>query len=355
LILALKIRKKLQEQIDFDVSVFTEKQLERIKEIDRWLMLKDIYLYNEILSLQKNWFALIGSRNNRLDWLWKGLSLALMAASQVALISFTSLFFSNNKILAGVLLLFQFGLGKFVVDNLGDKHQYFFQKLVYYLKVPQEWEWEIIMVISFLIFGLSLGVNVYIPEAYSNYLNQQGEVLIEERKYYEAQELFESSNSVFPSNPQTLHYLGFLADLFQEKDKAEKYYRKSINNIHSLNNLAKIHIESGKYNEAVQFLLSGIAVAKDNRTKYYLYKNLGEARIGQGVFDEAIANLNKAISLEPRPEAFCLLGDAYERQGDFVTELGFRQECFKKTQKKPELDSYRIKSLRRINEIKSGN
>lgn len=355
MILALKIRKKLQEQIDSDVSVFTEKQLERIKEIDRWLMLKDIYLYNEILSLQKNWFALIGSRNNRLDWLWKGLSLALMAASQVALISFTSLFFSNNKILAGVLLLCQFGLGKFVVDNVEEKHQYVFQKLVYYFKVPQEWEWEIIMVISFLIFCLSFGVNVYVPEAYSNYLNQQGEALIKERKYYEAQELFESANSIFPNNPQTLHYLGFLADLFQEKDKAEKYYRKSISNIYSLNNLARMYIKSGKYNEAVQLLLSGITVAEDNRTKYYLYKNLGEARIGQGVFDEAIANLNKAISLEPRPEAFCLLGDVYEKQGDFVTELGFRQECFRKVQKKPELDSYRIKSLRRINEIKSGS
>lgn len=327
----------------------------KIKKIDKWLMLKNIYFYNEISQLQGKWFALVNSKNNEFDWLWRGLSLAFMAASQVILISFTSLFFSNNKILAGVLLLCQFGLGKFVVDNLGDKHQYFFQKLVYYLKVPQEWEWEIIMVISFLIFGLSLGVNVYIPEAYSNYLNQQGEALIKERKYYEAQELFESANSIFPNNPQTLHYLGFLADLFQEKDKAEKYYRKSISNIYSLNNLARMYIKSGKYNEAVQLLLNGITVAEDNRTKYYLYKNLGEARIGQGVFDEAIANLNKAISFEPRPEAFCLLGDVYEKQGDFVTELGFRQECFKKTQKKPELDSYRIKSLRRINEIKFDN
>ncbi len=153
--------------------------------------------------------------------------------------------------------------------------------------------------------------------------------------YCEALSLYYKILADDMNNSVNYYNVGLLYDTFREFELAVSYYKKSIridgSNIRSMNNLARIYIDEIKdYNIAQTYLDRAIEIAPQDAEAYNLYGNISllkndysialeyfkkaifldpnyfknyydiaVAYYATGNTEEAIANVNKSIELNP--------------------------------------------------------
>lgn len=144
-----------------------------------------------------------------------------------------------------------------------------------------------------------------------------------------ARQAFERAIRLDPDVPQP-HFN--LASAFEETldyDAALAEYQRAIKLDERIypayNNLARVYIlRRGDHASALQLLDDALRLApKDDDVQYSLYKNHGWANLGLKYFQEAQADLERAISLQPSgaAAAHCLLAQLLDvRQGEAMPE-----------------------------------
>ncbi len=125
--------------------------------------------------------------------------------------------------------------------------------------------------------------------------------------YLEAIKIGEQKKLSYVKN--LYHSIGVMFHTTDEYEKAEKYYLKALESAKKLNdrellskcliNLGSIHSSNQKYNEAEKFYLESLQYDTSTETKRSTYSNLGNLKIRENKFDEAIVYLEKAIKLNP--------------------------------------------------------
>lgn len=124
--------------------------------------------------------------------------------------------------------------------------------------------------------------------------------------------------------------LGNLYEDLQLPDQARPQYQLAIQggNPVAINNLARLNILKKDYSAAVSLLLKALETdqkhAFDIKTKHAVLKNLGWARLKQGNYPDAEAQLGEAIALETKnqfnrdeiADTHCLLAQVLEAQKD---------------------------------------
>lgn len=105
------------------------------------------------------------------------------------------------------------------------------------------------------------------------------------------------------------HSIGVMFHTTDEYEKAEKYYQKSLESARKtkdtglqakcLINLGSINSSNKKYNEAEKLYLESLQYDASSETKRSTYSNLGNLKIREKKFEEAIVYLEKAIEANP--------------------------------------------------------
>lgn len=120
-------------------------------------------------------------------------------------------------------------------------------------------------------------------------------------------------------NSAAAHYnLGVIYEDLRDFEGARAEYRQAILGgiAAAYNILGHLFILEQDYPGAVDLLLQGLKLASTKQEKYALYKNLGWARLEQGRYAEAEANLLEAVALESKQgAAHCLLAKIWENLG----------------------------------------
>jgi tetratricopeptide (TPR) repeat protein len=146
-------------------------------------------------------------------------------------------------------------------------------------------------------------------------LYDQGEALMQEKKYAEAAALFEQALPLAQGNNIPV-VVGRLADSYEKTrqyDKAVEYYHKAIeasptdSDLH--NNLGNALAEMGKGAEALQEFQKAAELNPGKAARYYF--NLGAVTYNVGKMDEAADAFKKATEIDPAyADAYLWLGQA---------------------------------------------
>ncbi|MEG4031200.1 MULTISPECIES: protein kinase domain-containing protein [unclassified Microcoleus] len=157
-----------------------------------------------------------------------------------------------------------------------------------------------------------------------------------ENKRLETAELYYKIALVFRPNDETVNYnLGVLYEDKNEYNKARAAYQLAVNAgfNKALNNLARLEILDRQYANALPLLEKALPLAKDDKIKYAVYKNLGWAQLELGRYEEANNNLKKAINISSdRSVAYCLEAVLLERQGNKHKSLSYWEKCYNNLQ-----------------------
>ncbi|NEQ65416.1 MAG: tetratricopeptide repeat protein [Symploca sp. SIO2D2] len=275
---------------------------------------------------------------DRLDPLWKLLTLASWAFNLSLLADLAKRFFSGGigfigaaaVTLPGLIALFQ------VSSELTKVGQENFDNLLARFKVPSQWRQEAKLGVTLAVSLLIAGIWLALP-AFSNYFAARGLKNFEVGKLGSAEQDLQQAISLNADNAQAHLYLGVIYEEYQEIDKAQKQYRIAAGDLPAAyNNLARLYIKSKKYAEAANLANRGLKYAeeKDVDERYNLFKNQGWARLKQKRYPEAEVLLEAAISIAEAPEmrkevpnpgsAHCLLAQTLEQQkeGTALEEWG---------------------------------
>jgi tetratricopeptide (TPR) repeat protein len=135
-----------------------------------------------------------------------------------------------------------------------------------------------------------------------------------------------------PNFAETHYNLGSLYEDLRDFDRARSEYRLAMLGglTAAYNNLARLYILEKDYAAAVDLLLKGLKLAEHDAEKYALRKNLGWARLGQGRYAEAKAELLTAIDLDRKQASgYGLLAQALEGLGEKVEALVAWENCLR--------------------------
>lgn len=166
------------------------------------------------------------------------------------------------------------------------------------------------------------------PEIY----NDRGLVHYLAERLPQAVSDFTKALELDPDFAETHYNLGSLYEDLRDFDRARSEYRLAMLGglTAAYNNLARLYILEKDYAAAVDLLLKGLKVAEYKAEKYALRKNLGWARLGQGRYAEAKAELLTAIDLDRKQaSAYGLLAQALEGLGEEVESLVAWENCLR--------------------------
>jgi len=158
---------------------------------------------------------------------------------------------------------------------------------------------------------------IRVDQNHSATLNLLGLVLLDNKDYDEARDLFEKAAALAPNVPD---YYNNLGSLHQEQDQfylAESYFRRAvqINHTHPeiLGNLGYSLQAQQKHNAAIECYRDALCYSKDN---IRILVNLGRCLEEQGELNEAAACYRDAIAIDQN-HAIALnnLGTILEKQG----------------------------------------
>lgn len=231
---------------------------------------------------------------------------------------------------------------KILKDNRpGDKglHSWYFTLLLWHSRQDKaanlkrfDLEWERLrsqkLKPARLSSNKSLPNSQQTPEIYNdrgveNYLNYQ---------LPEAVSDLSKSLQLDPNFAETHYNLGLIYEDLQDFDRAGSEYRLAMLGglAAAYNNLARLHILNEDYAAAVDLLFKGLKLAEYEAENYALRKNLGWARLGQGRYAEAKAELMIAIDLDgKKASAYGLLAQALEELGEKTEALLAWENCLK--------------------------
>ena len=160
-----------------------------------------------------------------------------------------------------------------------------------------------------------------------NLLNSLGVTYAQMNRYHLAIPLFEKVLAIDSGDFMALFNLGFALLARGEKEAALNRFEEALavdgKSFGLLLQLGKMYCLDGRYEEAVDVLLKGkeVATVETDFNPGLVYRYLGQAYAGLGRNREAMANLQRAVSHNPRDAAsLSLLGGLYdlEKQGDTI-------------------------------------
>lgn len=174
---------------------------------------------------------------------------------------------------------------------------------------------------------------------------------------------FKKALAIDPNNWPIYSQIGGYYDFRNQNDEAAKYYRKAIEvgkdkAVEAYNNLARIKILQGNYDEAIQLATTSIDITQEviertNQPPDFLatsYKNRGWAKLEQKKYDEALIDLEKSAEyLYPYADTYCLLTKIYEiKEDDEKGDLN-RSICVTSHYTTPEAYEWKLSIVKRIN------
>jgi tetratricopeptide (TPR) repeat protein len=252
--------------------------------------------------------------SERFNWLWTALALILLAVSLSLIADISTRFLSGDTDAYGILAV----VGPTVLtlfttrSVLTQAGQEAARRILGGFKIiPSHLREELgfimaaLLLVGLVLFWYALP---YIAERYNdsgleNYLAGQ---------YASAQADFERAIKLNPDLLEARYNLGVLFEDLNEPDQAREQYQLAVHGGKldaAYNNLARLYILEGAYNQAVPLLvtLEKKKLAGDGEVSYDVKKNLGWARLGQERYEEALVPLEEAIQLQPeRAPAYCL-------------------------------------------------
>lgn len=280
------------------------------------------------------WFLeLPPNRWNRFDWLWTALTILFLTISLGLVADISSRFLTGGPDTWAALAV----VGQSVLTLLAAggaltlAGQEAIKRMLISLKIPAHFWQETKLILAILLLAVLLILRSSLPSIAIGYNNQglqnylAGRLTSAQFDYVRAIKL----------NPDYLeaHYnLGLLYEDLQQMDKAEAEYLAAVQGglDAAHNNLARLYILDENYAPAVPLLKKGLLLTNDDAVRYDLYKNLGWARLGQARYDEALAELQSAITLSPdQAPAHCLLAQVLEQHSNSTDAKAEWESCLK--------------------------
>ncbi|MHC0068522.1 protein kinase domain-containing protein [Nostoc sp. UIC 10890] len=149
------------------------------------------------------------------------------------------------------------------------------------------------------------------------------------------------------------HYgLGRFYEDQQKYDLAEKEYQLAIQGsdkaVLAVAALSRLKNINNEHEAAITLALQGLQKTKDPEIQAALYKDLGWARLKQNKLSEAKKYLEKAIQLDGRTDASCLLSQVEEVLGEKDVARIYIEVCLLGKSTLPEVFDWRQELLDRI-------
>lgn len=183
---------------------------------------------------------------------------------------------------------------------------------------------------ALLLLGVcSIGWNYSLPQL-SKFVNNRGLASYLEGRFSRAENAFQLARMLNPQNRATLYNQAWHCEEVRDFQCAREKYQMSakLGLPAAYSNLGRLYIKDSDYDGAVDLLQKGLKLASQDPVKYALHKNLGWARLGQGRYQEAEAQLYEAIALDgDRASAYCLLAQVKEKLGDTQVALNHWSTC----------------------------
>jgi tetratricopeptide (TPR) repeat protein len=327
----LKARDEVQTAL-IDRTADHPEDLIRVIELDRRLKQQSMRIAQTVkladlrASLQPSaqawWWSLEAPAGkwDRFDWLWTALTILCLTISLGLVADISSRFLSGGPDTWAALTV----VGQSVLTLLAAggaltlAGQEAIKRILNSFKVPVYFWQEAKLLLAVCLLGGFVLLRSSLP-GIAIWYNNQGFQNYEAGRLTSAQFDYQRAIKLNPDYLEAHYNLGVLYEDLQQIDKAQTEYRAAVQGglDAAHNNLARLYILAENYSAAVPLLIKGLPLAKDDEAKYDLRKNLGWARLGQGRYDEALAELRVAIDLFPeKVPARCLLAQVLEKKGD---------------------------------------
>lgn len=174
---------------------------------------------------------------------------------------------------------------------------------------------------------------------------------------------FEKALAINPKSWPIYTQMGGFYDFRNQNDQAAKYYQKAIvvsegKAVEAMNNLARIFILQGRYDEAIRLASesiektkAAIAHTKDPPDLVAAgYKNLGWAKLEKKQIDAAIVDLEKSSELNYGfADTYCLLEKAYGIKNNDEKATLNREICITSQSTTPEAYEWKLAIVKRLN------
>lgn len=174
-------------------------------------------------------------------------------------------------------------------------------------------KWPALLLILAVGFG---GWQLGLPK-FASLFNNLGFENHKANRLAETHRSYQLALALDPENRTALYNLAWLCEEVQDLECARGKYLQAakLGMPAAYSNLARLHIIQNKnYPAAVHLLGQGLKLAKDDRVRYSLLKNLGWARLEQGRYSEALQNLDAAIKLDSeRVAGYCLKAQVLDK------------------------------------------
>jgi len=136
----------------------------------------------------------------------------------------------------------------------------------------------------------------------------------------------------------SLYYGGLAENLFNRKDLvgAEKYFQKAIESFPQTAgnyiNYSALLIEKNRAEDALKMLNRAKDLSMTKKERVGWYNNLGAAYFRLKDYDQAVAQIKKAIVIDPdEPYLLVNIGAGYARAGDYIKSISAFKKGLKRT------------------------
>lgn len=270
------------------------------------------------------WWFLEASENQgvwyRFDSAWTGLSIVCLTAAGSLIIDIAPRFLAGGPEIAGSLMVATQSVATILAARgaLTEAGRRWSEKLLKGLRLPKFLWHEVQFGLALLVLLGSVGFRFSLPWIGEIY-REQGIRKHNAGNLADAQDNYERAIALNPDDAEAQYNLGLLYEDLQNFNSARTQYQLAVQEGYSraYNNLARLYILDGNNAAAVTLLMRGLQSIDDRQIKPFLHKNLGWARLEQGRFADAKAQLQLAIALtsEPAAHPHCLLAQVLEEQG----------------------------------------
>jgi tetratricopeptide (TPR) repeat protein len=273
---------------------------------------------------------------DRLDWLFNGLTLVVLAIALSFVVDIATHFYYGGFDLVGALtivlptLLASLSAGGLFSSTLQEGMNRAMQRLRVHAQYQNEARFALAMVVWLVVAVVWINLP-HIARAYSD----RGEAHRAQGQLAKARRDLERAIKLDPGNAMAHYNLGNVyEDLFSDEKAILEYQMAAAAGLDlAHNNLGRLYIVRGENDQAVQVLQRALRLlAADEKspeatTRYHMLKNLSWARVGQQRWNDARSLLDEAIVLLPdNAPAHCLLGKAYAGLGKrSEAELAWRR------------------------------
>lgn len=180
---------------------------------------------------------------------------------------------------------------------------------------------------------LTGGVNIWSNRiGISNFINDRGLEAYEAQKYETAAWYYRLALLFNSQSPAASLNLGNLYEDWQQFEQARAAYQIAITGKEwrAFNNLARLNILEGEYEQAIPLLEQGLQLTEAAEDRYFLLKNLGWAQFGLKQYDKAQTTLQQAIELNPRQAVpHCLMAAVLRTKVKISNALVSLDQCSK--------------------------